>query len=71
MVSEVLEQKNVTFPIQQYNFGLLLKGRTWIAVGSQIIFNKNGASYITNINNNLYKYTVEHYRQLPEGPLTN
>lgn len=67
MVQELVKEQKVTQNIQNYDFEQLLKGKPYIPVGTQIIFKQNGNWCITNINNNLYRYTVSDYQELPEG----
>lgn len=46
-------------------FKHLLKGRTYITVGNQILFEREGQYFLTMIDNQNQKYTKEDYAQLP------
>ena len=51
MVSELVKEHRITQTIYGYDFRRLLKGRTYITIGSQIIFEKEDAWHITTILN--------------------
>ncbi|MEM8526352.1 MAG: Uma2 family endonuclease [Bacteroidota bacterium] len=46
-------------------FRHLLKGRTYVAVGNQILFEREGQYFLTMIDNHNQKYTKKDYDQLP------
>lgn len=58
---------NLFTSIQQADFKSLLKGKPYLLLQGQLIFEKGGEIFITTIDENRNDFTVEDYLALPEG----
>jgi Uma2 family endonuclease len=58
---------NLYTAIRQADFEKLLKGKSFVMLQGQIIFEKDGEVFITTIDETLDDFTVEDYMALPEG----
>ncbi len=58
---------NLYTSIHQADFKKLLRGRNYMVLDGQIIFEKKGEVFITTIDENRNDFTVEDYRALPEN----
>ena len=58
---------NLYTSIQQADFKKLLKGRNFLLVQGQMIFEKDGEIFLTTIDDDRDDFTAEDYMALPEG----
>lgn len=55
------------FPVHKANFSNLLKGKPYLLIRGQLLYEKEGTVFLTEIDNDKESYTVKDYNRLPEG----
>lgn len=53
--------------MQNSAFDLILNGRKYVTIGTQILFEENKQYFLTKIDNHKHTYTVDDYQELPVG----